>query len=279
MKGKYKSLILWILSVLLMIIVAAYQRMTGPTYPITGKITIKNEIIKFSLPTSHETTEDASVRIIVNDKSLKGYINYKRFKSYDTLTKQELQRSGDTLYTFIPKQIAAGKVEYTIWLEDLKNRKYQLYDEPVIIRYKDPVPLFALIPHVILMFLAMVFSVRTGIEAIRKGPNIFSYTKYTLILLFFGGLIMGPVVQKYAFDAFWTGWPFGHDLTDNKTIVSFIFWLIAFFVTRKNKSNGIWPLIASIVLMAIYLIPHSVLGSEVDYRQIESILSPIFYLV
>ncbi|MDZ7744022.1 MAG: hypothetical protein U5Q03_20390 [Bacteroidota bacterium] len=83
-------------------------------------------------------------------------------------------------------------------------------------------------------------------------------------------MILGPIVQKYAFDVYWAGWPFGHDLTDNKTLVSFIFWLIAVFVLRKNPENRTWPIIASVVLIAIYLIPHSVLGSELDYTAIEN---------
>ena len=34
-----------------------------------------------------------------------------------------------------------------------------------------------------------------------------------------GGMILGPIVQKYAFGAYWTGIPFGHDLTDAKNLV------------------------------------------------------------
>ncbi|MCK4406396.1 MAG: hypothetical protein KAV44_01845, partial [Bacteroidales bacterium] len=90
----------------------------------------------------------------------------------------------------------------------------------------------------------------------------------TTICLFIGGLILGPIVQKFAFDAFWTGWPWGHDLTDNKTIVAFIFWLIALIRLIKNKEKSGWALVASIVLLVIYLIPHSVLGSEIDYTQV-----------
>jgi hypothetical protein len=80
-----------------------------------------------------------------------------------------------------------------------------------------------------------------------------------------GGLIMGPIMQKFAFGAYWTGWPFGQDLTDNKTLVAFIFWLIAFFVLRKNRQNRFWPVLAAIITLSVFVIPHSVLGSEFDY--------------
>ena len=62
-----------------------------------------------------------------------------------------------------------------------------------------------------------------GFEAMFKGRGIKWMTYTTVVLLFLGGIIMGPVIQKYAFGAFWTGWPFGHDLTDNKTLCGIYF--------------------------------------------------------
>ena len=85
------------------------------------------------------------------------------------------------------------------------------------------------------------------------------------MLFFFGGMILGPIVQKYAFDAYWTGWPFGHDLTDNKTLIAFIAWIIAYLRLRKNRNNRGWAIAASVILLLVYLIPHSMFGSQLDY--------------
>ena len=76
-------------------------------------------------------------------------------------------------------------------------------------------------------------------------------------------------MQKYSFGAYWTGWAFGGDLTDNKTIVAFIVWMIAAWQIAKDKAKRTWAIIASAVLLAVYLIPHSLLGSELDYRKME----------
>jgi len=59
-------------------------------------------------------------------------------------------------------------------------------------------------------------------------------------------------------------------LTDNKTVVTFIFWLIAWFVLRKKPMNRVWPIIATVVMLAVYFIPHSVLGSEIDHTKTET---------
>jgi len=111
----------------------------------------------------------------------------------------------------------------------------------------------------------MLFSTRAGIASIAKERLTLTYSIITLVLLIGGGLILGPIVQKYAFGAYWTGWPFGHDLTDNKTAVAFIFWAIAVYKLIRNREKRGWALVAAIVLTLVYMIPHSVLGSEIDH--------------
>lgn len=268
MSSKANSALWWVISVVFMVSVAYYQKTTGPTYPVKGKIEIENQNYKYKLLTSANNDVDARIEVEVPSNEISGMYKYKRFKSFDEWTLMDMTREGDLLIASIPKQPSAGKIEYQISL--IKNNKaYPLKTDPVVMRFKGVVPLYVLIPHVLFMFLAMVYSVRAGIEAFRKGDQLFSQTQWTVIFLFIGGLILGPVVQKYAFGAFWTGWPFGHDLTDNKTIVAFIFWAIALFqVMKKKPKAGVWVIVATVVMLAVYLIPHSVLGSEIDYTQI-----------
>ncbi|NOY60961.1 MAG: hypothetical protein GXO75_18785 [Calditrichaeota bacterium] len=78
-------------------------------------------------------------------------------------------------------------------------------------------------------------------------------------------MILGPIVQKYAFGTSWTGIPYGTDITDNKTLVAFIIWLIALVAIFKNKKARLWSLLAALVTLAIFMIPHSMHGSELDY--------------
>jgi hypothetical protein len=122
-----------------------------------------------------------------------------------------------------------------------------------------------LIPHIIMMFTAMMMSTRTGLEAITRGKKTYAYAWITMGTLFLGGLILGPIVQKYAFGAYWTGWPFGHDLTDDKTLVAFIFWAIAVWRLFRKPENRTWPVVAMVILLMVYLIPHSMFGSSLDY--------------
>ena len=266
MNTKIKTFLIFFFAFIFTAVIAVYQRMTGPTYPVRGKVEINNQQIKYQLLTSASGNEDAPLFLRVPDRSVTGEIRFKRFKSNDSITTKPLIRAGNFLVTLIPHQPAAGKIQYKITLIS-NNVEYELSKMDVVLRYKGSVPASWLIPHIFFIFLAMLFSTITGLEAILKGKNTLLYTWITIITLLLGGLILGPIVQKFSFGVYWTGWPFGHDMTDNKSLVAFIFWIIALIVQYRNREKRAWPVIAAFVMLVVFLIPHSVLGSEIDYSK------------
>ena len=264
-----KSVLLWIIAFVLTVLTAAYQRMTGPTYPVAGEIKIENKVIKYSLDRSHGGDDDHLIKIKTDDPDLKGIILWKRFKTSDEWTKDSLMFQSGYLTALLPHQPPAGKLIYKISLAK-NNRTIQLNDgHPVVMRFKGDVPIFIIIPHVIFIFLAMLFSTRTGLEFFIKEPNYKKLVYWTFGLLILGGMIFGPIVQKYAFGEFWTGVPFGIDLTDNKTLIAVIGWIIALMAMKKSANPKRWIIFASVLMFIVYLIPHSVLGSELDYDEMD----------
>jgi hypothetical protein len=243
--------------------------MTGPTYPKRGNVEIGSEKLNYALIRTWENEEHEAdrhgARISVEaPEGIDGEIRYKRLGTNDEWTVLQMQRDEGEIYAMLPNQPAAGKLLYIVTLTDGVSF-VELTDEPVRIRFKDYIPGWIPLPHVLLIFIALLFSTMTAVEAIRRGNRVMTYTLLTLLSMLIGGLIMGPIMQKYAFGAYWTGWPFGQDLTDNKTLVAFIVWLIAFLVLRRNPKNRFWPVFAAVITLAVFVIPHSVLGSEFDY--------------
>ena len=269
MKDKTKNVVLWLVAVVLTMSIVIYQRTTGPTYPLSGEAQIGEETIAFKFLRSHDTEIDAPVVVEINDKEVTGEFAYKRFKSYDKWTTVDMVRKGAELRAQVPFQPPAGKVEYTVSLYK-DGKKFSLTEEPVVIRFKGSVPAAVLTPHIFFMFISLVFGLRAGLEALFRRKDTLFFTGVTLFTVTIGGLIFGPIVQKYAFDAYWTGWPFGHDLTDNKTLIIFIFWLIAWLRLRKKPTDKVWAIVATVVMLVVYVIPHSVLGSEIDYTKEET---------
>ncbi len=263
-----KSTILWIVAFVLTILSAYYQRVTGPTYPASGEVKFHDEIINYKFDRSQSSSKDEIVNLEVDDKNFLGELNWRRLNSNDDWLVEPMKRNGDMLSAIIPQQPKAGKVLYQVKLSADEKEKF-IPDEPVIIRFKGDVPPFILIPHIIFIFCAMLFSTRTGLEYFNKGEKFKSLTRITFVFIILGGMIFGPITQLYAFDALWTGVPFGYDLTDNKTLIAFIGWLIAIIAIYKSAKPGKWIIIASIITFIIFLIPHSVLGSELNYKNLD----------
>jgi hypothetical protein len=266
----HRKNLLWLLAFLITIFSAVYQRVTGPTYPVSGKISLDGNSIDYQLLRTETTDKDAEIDIEIPDTTIAGFLKFRRYKSSDKWTVQPMRRVGSKLAAFLPKQPPAGKIMYFVYLSDGHQTLSLSGEEPVVLRYKGPVPAFILIPHILFMFIAMMLSNRTGLEALDRKGNTRPYMYWTIGLLFVGGLILGPLVQKFAFGALWTGVPFGYDLTDNKTLIALLGWVIAWAANMKTHSSRGWIIFASLLTLLMYIIPHSVLGSELDYRDMPS---------
>jgi hypothetical protein len=280
---KSKSLTLWIISLILMAGIVMYQMITGPTFPKRVKMKIsgekfnpdgssmkkyKSDELSFKLPRSSEGTYTVKLQLDIPDTNISADIKMKRFRSYDAWTMYPMKREKDNLTAEIPHQEPGGKVMYQIFLNTPVENKVPVTQEPVILRFRGDVPIIVVIIHLIFMFGTFTIAIRTGLEALFNGEKVYKMTFWTAILLFVGGLISGPIMQKFAFDAYWTGWPFGHDLTDNKTVVGLLIWIIAAWQIKKHPERKWWAILATVVLIGVYLIPHSLLGSEIDYTKL-----------
>lgn len=257
----------WAVAIVVFAISAVYQRMTGPTYPIHGKVNFAGETVSYRLERTHGGTDDHRVTLDGTRPSVSGVLSYKRFKTNEGWTEVPMQREGTALAASLPHQPPAGKLQYRIQLHAGDQTTTIPPGDPVVMRFKGAVPTFFMATHILFMSLAMIFSNRAGLEALSRHSRPRPFVLWTIISLFAGGLLLGPVVQKYAFGNWWTGVPFGHDLTDNKTAIAFVFWLAAFLAGRKGRRARGWVVLAAVVMLGVYLIPHSVLGSELDFSK------------
>ncbi len=264
-----QSVLFWMLAVIITLASAVYQRVTGPTYPKSGKVQLDGKTIPFKLNRSHAGTTNALVEIKTDDPKVTGVLHWKRFKTDDPWTDVPMVYTDAVLKAELPNQPPAGKLVYKVELQKGEERVSVLPTEPIVIRFRGEVPDYVLYPHILAMFVAMLLSVRGGLEFFSKEPKLKKLTYWTLGVLFVGGFILGPLMQYYSFNAWWTGWPFGNDLTDNKTALAFVAWLVAALALTRAKSPKRWALAASVIMLLVYLIPHSVLGSELDYRELD----------
>jgi hypothetical protein len=145
-----------------------------------------------------------------------------------------------------------------------------------LIKYKGEVSVTVLILHILCMFAAFFFIVEAMIGAIImvvKGEDrefTVAQTRWVLLFTFLGGWPLGFALNWQRFGVMWEGFPFGYDITDNKTQLIAIFWLIvaamswkSFTCRRTGRDMAGDRLFAGTVMTAsllsliLYLVPHS----------------------
>jgi hypothetical protein len=289
-----KKFLLWFLAIIITLVAAMYQRYTGPTYPKRLDITLNNNLYKLKLTRSLALNEKAEVKLAIEDTSVKAKLFYKRFRSDKEYQVTDFKYKVIPVHSFVMNKIfkmneekgffadvlqepAAGKLQYYIEVTDSKGTFTYFKDKPVVIRFKGAVPPAILVPHIFLMFFAMLFSTLAGLMAVIKYSLYKKYAILTLILFVAGGFVLGPIVQHFAFGELWTGIPFGWDLTDNKTLIALVFWILAVFMNRKSDKPA-YTILAALILLIIFSIPHSLFGSELDYTSGQVTQGIILYL-
>lgn len=276
-----KKVLFWILATVITLSASVYQRMTGPTNPKSVEIWADGEEYKFRLPRSGGERDCSVVLKGFGSKGMadslgmdiKAVMYWRKYPTSDKFTAVEMMPTEEGLTAFLPAQPKAGKLEYYIEVETyrrdeeqiLKSRSMICYDDPLIIRFKGDVPAGVLIPHILCMFISMLFGAYALLCALAGMQQYRKYTLLSFVLLVLGGFVFGPIVQKFAFDVYWSGFPFGSDLTDNKTLFAGVALLVA-VLTGKYKWNRWVVVFAMLVMFAIFSIPHSMRGSQLNHE-------------
>ena len=260
-----KKIVYWLLAVVITLVLSIYQRMTGPTHPKRVTVELNGNSYKVKLPRSG-VRQDEMVTLKGVPSNTKAQLHYRRYPTsndYTTVDFNWEENSGENqqskLQAALPVQPVAGKLQYYITVD---GKDYSA-EEPTVIRFRNDVPASVLVPHILFMFAAMLFAVYTFMLVITR-KEYKRWLKITVGTLFVGGFILGPLVQHFAFGPWWTGFPFGTDLTDNKTLLSFLFFVAA-LATLKWKYNKWVVGLAVLFMIIIFSIPHSTYGSEYDY--------------
>jgi hypothetical protein len=149
-------------------------------------------------------------------------------------------------------------------------------DDFPVLKYKGKASPIVLGLHIIFMFGAFYFMIQSlwsAIALINTGEGkreTVSNARWVFFLTLIGGWPLGFILNYQAFGVIWEGYPFGYDITDNKTQVIFIFWLVSLLLVRGSflanneekdllgpRGFAIAVLISFVVSLFLYIVPHS----------------------
>lgn len=293
---------MWMITLVFTLGFLVWQKISGPTYEVRVKSEVGGVPVQGELLRTHSINGDMPVVLNVGDPKLgnpgvRGTVIWRRYPTDDAWERLSMQYVEGQLRTQLPRQPMAGKIEYTVeiqsdteWRDDRYTNAVQSGvvkffppegKGPAVARFKGDVPGLILGFHVVCMIMGMFFSTGAGLEALTRGRSLLTLARLAFGFLLVGGLILGPVVQKYAFDAYWTGWPLGGDWTDNKLAVGAIVWLITLLLASRvvrprsgEPEESVLPysavarwsaVFAMLTILVVYGIPHSIHGSTFDY--------------
>jgi hypothetical protein len=246
---------------------AVFQRRTGPTYPVSVKTNLAGAEVSGQLPRSHAGEGGPTISVKAGDPSVQGAVIWRRYPSEDTLSELPMKEQAGSLEATLPHFPSAAKVAYTVRLKK-GDQTTSVPEKPAVLRYRGDVPALLLIAHVLLMFFGLLIGFRVAAAALLNEPNPRYWFRLLVPALLLGGFVLGPMMSWYSFGEIWTGWPLGPDLTDSKTLGTMLVWLAAWWVSaRKPGLCRASIIVAFVVMVAVYLIPHSLGGSELDWSK------------
>ena len=259
----------WTLAVVITLSSAVWQRMTGPTYPVRGDVQLAGEEIRLRLTRTYSVNGRQPVVVPAKNPAVTGAVEWRRYPTSDPWQAEPMRRVEDRLEASLPPEPhplmpPAGKLEYRVKLSQ-GSQHAAFPPAPAVTRFKGDVPAAILGPHIFAMFVGMLLSTRAGLAAVLGGQTRV-WTWLTVALLVIGGLILGPIVQKMAFGAYWTGVPWGYDLTDNKTLIAAVAWAFAAWRVAGGRRAPFAVAFAALVTLVVFAIPHSVWGSEAKWN-------------
>ena len=200
------------------------------------------------------------------------------------LTDMKLGRSaGDSasFYTDVQAKARGGKLYYYFEVTDSTGRSLATFrpesGEPFLFKYIGEVPTYVLLAHLLFIF-ATVFCVSMvtvhALPLVTGGNNtrpLAVFMFWAAVMCALGCYPFGIPMNYYAFNATWEGVPFGHDATDNKTQLLFVYLLFAALTALGSFTRGRfgrdllsprglgWVGLSTFaVMLFIYLIPHSI---------------------
>ena len=260
-----KPAVRYALAFLITVLSAIYQRLSGPTYPVRGHVVLGGKEVRYKLTRTHGGAGDQPVRVTVPDRAVSGTVAWRRYPTNDDWSFLPMTRSDDALEAALPHQPPAGKLEYQVRLTT-GAETVLAPPRPAVTRFKGDVSTPLLVTHVAVMFTGMLVSTAAGLAALVPGLPLRRRSLIALGLILLGGFVLGPLVQKAAFGEYWTGIPWGWDLTDNKTLFAALFWAAAVFLQRKGEDRRPAVLAAALATLVVFAIPHSVWGSEIRWE-------------
>lgn len=216
---------------------------------------------------------------IVSDENIEPSILYSVVGEEETRRINMVHTGGGRWEAYLPHIEKGMRVQYALTVRGEDGSTVRLPEEEgsfLLVKYKGEVSPVVLALHIIFMFGAFYFMIQSlwsAIDILSTGTgkrSAVSNARWALGCTFIGGWPIGFILNYQAFGPVWEGFPFGYDITDNKTQLMFIFWLVSLllvwgsFIGKGEEKDLLGPrgfafavLLSYIISLFLFIVPHS----------------------
>jgi hypothetical protein len=259
-----------VLAVVLTLVVLFLSRYFGPNRKYTVETKLDGVTLSHKAPRGKEGEGPAELTLVVTGSQAADFSAelVGQVKGTESWERLDPARVEDGNYVFeVPSKPWTTRYFYRFEARQGGNTVTlaRQNGDPMMVKFKGSVPAWIVTCHVLGMFggfLLLILSVFYALELARgKNENRTAgrLAWWSWIVLFIGAVPFGIPMNYYAFNVYWEAFPFGGDVTDNKSQIALIIWLLAVLGLsfRRGRKTGLAVVLAGILVLAIFLIPHS----------------------
>jgi len=147
--------------------------------------------------------------------------------------------------------------------DDTYDSEYDYFQ----IRYEGKATFILLLSHILLMIMSLFLLIHALYYAMNylftgeRETAIFRTVNIGTIAFFITGFPIGCVIEKQVLGNYWEGVPFGWDITDSKTLIILVIWVVLIWLQSKKKISvrtyAKWVIINTIITIVLFMLPHS----------------------
>ncbi len=192
-----------------------------------------------------------------------------------------LERGQRFFYYFVAEDEAGNKLVLKAQQQKLERWIKGAGERFFYVTYFARVPKIVIVPHITFITVALLFLVHSLYFSLshlinRNGfPKLYRTVFWGWLFFSIAVLPLGYLVAWYGLGVGWSGFPIGWDVTDNKSLLTVLFWLGLLiakpnYFLRRNPLNirkrdplsdgaFAWLTIVGMALtIGVYMIPHSI---------------------
>lgn len=208
--------------------------------------------------------------------SLKVKLRYYRESEFHILSMENL--SGTEYYgVMVPGYSIGQRTYYYLEADDASGQRVVLpegatddfrteYDY-FKIRFEGKASFILLLLHIVLMIAAIFYLIHALYYAMyflqtdEKSLHMVRSVNTGILAFFITGFPIGWIIEKQVIGNYWEGIPFGWDITDSKTLIILLLWVVFILLQRRGvitlKGYARWVIINTIITILLFLLPHS----------------------